>query len=273
MKTGIFILSYRRGSRLLRTKGTLNFVSDTWKDRTHIVVREEEIDSYIDAANRFNVNISVLPSSYSSSDPLFDWAQTMDFILEEIGIKENYDSIMLVDDDLVIAYRPDLTTSKGEGVTQVQFDLMMDNLMNRSNDIPIAGIIPRGFSHAFTSPEVHNKTIAGLTCLHVPFFKDNSQYRYFNEKVRHMGDRYMCLNTLTHGIQNVAFANFTHDSIINTEGGCSVRRTNQNHSESALNMARMFPDLVKLKVKTNLGDTRLDLHIDWLKAYKEKSDV
>jgi len=33
----------------------------------------------------------------------------------------------------------------------------------------------------------------------------------------------------------------------------------------------MFPDLVDIRVKTNLGDTRLDLHIDWLKAFKEKT--
>lgn len=271
MKEALFVMSYKRGDRLCRTKGTLNYTSQDWKDKTFLVVREEESASYDRACQMYGVHKRVIPTSATEHDPLFDWSQTMDYVLDEIALREGYSNVVLCDDDLTLGCRHDLSTSKAGAVTREEFNLMMSLLMDRNDEYPIAGIIPRGFSHAFTSRNVFNKTIAGLFALHVPFFRAHPKYRFFDERVRFMGDRLMCLKTLQDGVKNVAYAEFTHDSVTNTEGGCSSHRTRENHSSSALNMQRMFPELVKIKVKNNLGDTRLDLQINWLKAYKEKA--
>lgn len=271
MKQGIFVLSYRRGERLCKTKGTLNCISEDWKDRTYLVIREEESADYNKACEMFGVKKLIIPTEVTAQDTMFDWSQTMDYILDEIAIKHGYKSVLLCDDDFTIGHRLDLSSSKASAVTREEFNLMMDLLLDRPIDVPIAGIIPRGFSHAMNSREIRNKTIAGMFALNVEFFKNHPEYRFFDERVRFMGDRLMCLKTLGDGVQNVAYAEFTHDSVTNTQGGCSTHRTKENHSYSAFNMQKMFPDLVDIRVKTNLGDTRLDLHIDWLKAFKEKT--
>ena len=272
MTEAIFVLSYKRGDRLCRTKGSLNYISQDWKDRTFLVVREEESSSYVRACEMYGVRKIHIPTAVTEKDPVFDWSNTMDFILERIAIEaDDFDSVVLMDDDLTIGHRLDLSSSKASAVTREEFNDLMDKLLPRPYEVPIAGIIPRGFSHAINTRELRNKSIAGMFALNVKFFKEHPQYRFFDERARFMGDRLMCLRTLGDGIENVAYAEFTHDSVTNTEGGCSSHRTKENHSYSAVNMKKMFPDLVDIRVKTNLGDTRLDLHIDWLKAFKGKT--
>lgn len=269
MKTAIFILSYRRAERLRTTVGSLNFIPKAWKDRTYIVCREEEKEAYTHTAEHFGVRCVSIPSSVTSVDPLFDWSETMDYILTELAIGDNYDNVIIMDDDLKFA-RLKESGENPEKASEDDMLVMLDKLINRSFDIPLAGIATRGFVVSKGVMHTMNKSVAAVFSLHVPFFREHPEFRFFNEKTRFMGDRYMCIRLLQAGHQNEVFSEFTYDSITNQQGGCSVRRTNALHNASALNIIKMFPSLISMKVKTNLGDTRLDLKIHWSKVYRPK---
>lgn len=271
MKTGVFILSYKRAERLRKVLGSLDFIPDSWKGRTYIVCREEEKNEYKDTADFFGVKTKIIPKEFTQDDPLFDWSQTMDFILDNIAIGEDYDSVVIMDDDLKFARIKEAGDNpvKASGT---DMEAMLGALTYSVTDLtPLAGISTRGFVVARGSKIISNKTVAAVFGMKVSFFKEHPEFRFFNPKVRFMGDRYICISLLQAGWKNIVFSEFTYDSVTNQPGGCSTHRTNSLHNESALNMKKMFPDIVDLRVKTNLGDTRLDLRIDWEKAYKEKS--
>ena len=180
--------------------------------------------------------------------------------------------VLLLDDDLRIDFRRRddrskfLKPRKGEAIEK-----MVREYRRLLDFAPLAGIAPRGGANRTPSPYRFNTRMFGA------WGGDPSgRLRMgvqFN-RVSLMEDFDVFLQVLSRGHMIPVLNTFVvGDAASNTSGGCSSYRTNLTQSEAAVSLAELWPDYVKLVERPAWdgmeGDTRLDVRIQWGKAYKD----
>jgi len=265
-KAVIYVPSYKRAMRLLTRINTLQWISPEWKKKTYLVVREEEIGSYEKVAGLYGVNLIFIPSSAYENKSFFGWGDTMDWIIN-YAIERN-ERFIIMDDDLKLSYRPELTEKKWLPMNNEHFEEGIDKLLTTTYDIPYMGWRERQYSDKHITEYEDNARFIHVFGFYSEFFKNNSKFRYRNSEQKFMTDFRMLLTLLTNGVRTRAWMRYCHDDIPDAEGGCSVMRTVEEYNQSAITLCRDFPDIVTLRQKTNWNDVRLSPTIHWKRAFK-----
>ncbi len=269
MKTNylIGIHSYRRGDWLLEDHpNSLALMSKKIIANTIIFIRKEERESYLGVAEKFGVVlrcVDVPKESYL--------ALTRDIMLD-YAIENNYTHYIMLDDDIRFASRPNLN-SEYFPLTKETFEVMIKEvLLMCSDEYPITGVVARQFSNNFDTIYRENQRIIQLMCIHIPTIRKDRVYFNALDLVC-MSDYFFVLSYLKKGYKNRVITTFTRDDKMQTEGGCSVYRTAQTVSDSAIKLHKAFPDCVSLAYKRTgtWKEERIDVKMQWKKAFdKEK---
>lgn len=270
----IYVPSYARYDKILKDTQTLAFISDEWLPHTSVVVRETEARQYVSALRHSPVGILTIPNAYIDKaerlrERPFLWADTMDFIVER-AIDDQMTNILICDDDLTMSYRKSLFSGSPEPMTKHQWNEMTALLMDSDESVPLKSAMFRGFCINKKVEVRYNVSINGMFGFYVPVLKDRTDFRFCNTRALHMADRALVLRMLHSGYKNAEYPRYCYNDLTDTSGGCSLNRTQREHSQSAIELSREFPDSVELTVKTNLDDVRIGTKVYWNKAYKEK---
>ena len=174
-----------------------------------------------------------------------------------------------MDDDLKLSFRPALTERKWIAMEDEHFKLGLEALLSTNMDIPYMGWRERQFSDSHQDEYEDNARFIHVFSFYSQFFERNRQFRYRATEQRFMTDLRMLLSLLSAGVRTRAWMRYCHDDVPDSKGGCSTMRTVEAYNESAIQLYREFPDVVKLRQKTNWGDVRIGTTISWSKAFKE----
>ncbi len=265
----IFVPSYRRSERIMENMSTLDFLSDEWKSKTYLVVREEEENLYKRVAGCYGIGLRTIPKAETSAG-FFGWGHTMDWIVDTFT--EEFERIVTMDDDLKLAYRKDMQRGY-EAQKPEHFNAMLARLLETDRAIPLMSVTARQFSQKRTEEYRDNARISQLFSFYSPVFCSRPDLRFSRTSgMKFMTDYFFTLNTLSHGIRNRSWNRFTVDDMPDAEGGCSTFRTIEEHSAAAIELSRRFPSLVSLYEKTNWGDNRIGVRVKWLQAYQERRE-
>lgn len=259
----IYIPSYRRSERLMNRINTLQWISEEHRKQTWLVVREDDVDAYNPVVDHYRVGLVVIPSE-AYDNRFFGWGDTMDWIVNYAS--KFSERFIIMDDDLKLAYRPDLEVAEWKPFTEEIFDAAMATLLTTSMDIPYMGLRERQFSDAKKTEYEDGSRFIHIFSFYAPFFIQHPEYRYRNTDQRFMTDLKMLLTLLTNGVTTRTWNRYVHDDVPDADGGCSTMRTVEGYNESAIQLYRAFPDFVSLRQKTNWGDTRIGTMISWKKA-------
>jgi len=266
--TKMYILSYKRSDVITKESKTLSFVPAYFRSNVVVVVRQEEEQDY-KRVLRDSVDILIIPTkTIKEAEKIrgrpYMYVDTMDFIIDKAK-QSGEDHAIICDDDLSLACKDSVSSSLRK-LEDKDWDRLQAYLETSDYDTPVKAPSFRGFNSAKITPVERDTQVTGFFSLYMPFFRE-SNICFCGTKAVHMPDRHFILALLYAG-KHVEVTNmFVHNDKANTKGGCSVNRSQVDHSTSALELARQYPEVVSVKVKTNLGDTRVATTILWKKAF------
>lgn len=246
----IAIPSYGRAERMLSIKSTIYFVSPTHYANTIYYVEKEEEESYRKALASVSPLIRVRTTERAEVQKT--WGSIMDLIIDECS--QECDVLYLMDDDLKLAYRPDLPKNTIVEMSHEKFDEMIENVANLIDERhPLTAPQYRQFCN--TPPKVEplyeNGRISMIWCLDAKFFRDHPEYRFYREsRLAFMSDYYFFLKLLVNGYENVCDNRYLKDDIPNAPGGEQSKRKLEILNASAVALQKMFPEFVTAYVKT-----------------------
>jgi hypothetical protein len=269
---GILVIpSYHRADYMVKRICVLSRVSPKWVPNTRVLVRENELVDYRKVVDKFGVELDVIPSDYYETRE-FGPSHTRDFIINRYCPK--YDRLTIMDDDTILAYRPDLNISQWVNQTPAHFNDMMDRLQETTITFPLASIRARFGSQTKTTEKSINDRLLQVFSFHSQFMLDNHQVRFSNGAPFYISDIFFSLRTLQSGIRNVVYNRYTRDEPPALEGGCTaLGRNKEQHTKCAFQVRDAFPDLVTLRSKTSplWPGPSIGLTVDWKHAFKERT--
>lgn len=215
------------------------------------------------------------PKNYRTVPDHFKFSDIRQWILEQCGGKYH----VVIDDDLRIAQR--LPNQIAKMVNIGQFPPPERAATLHKMFLQVKHLMRKGWLHGGISVRQGNNRIeAEYKMAH-----REMRFHFYNaEAVRALGydfrrvvtkqDLDFTLWMLRHGIPNIVWFEFSQEQNgNNVHGGCSVYRTEQVMEDGAVALASLHPDYVKIVVKTPIsswgGNPRVDVNIQWLKAYEE----
>lgn len=262
LKYIIAIPSYKRADRLLNKKSTLSQIDKHTMDNVYLFVRDEEEEDYLKVAEHFGCGLITITA--------YDIPETRDQILQ-YAYEHDVEKLIMIDDDIDIAYKPTpkkyITITNNDG----HFGTMIIDLLSYcASDCPIVGISARQFSQDKKGVDFNTRVIQ-VFCIHMPTIKKEN-FHFADAGFSFMTDYYFILTFLQKGYKNACLNWFTRDDDSQTPGGCSVFRTVENQSKSAVALYKKFPHLVSLYIKDTgtWSAQRVNVRIKWKKAFQEK---
>ncbi len=261
----ITIPSYKRAQILLNKPNTLDYLDDELLQKTKIVIRKNENKAYGKVFQKY-INLS---AQYIKDD-IGGIVETRDIILST-SIILAYKKLIMIDDDIRFAYRPEMN---GHYVMQSKqmFHQMIDNMLEScTEEYPIVGITARQFSNKKIEQYSINERIIQVYCFHLPTIKETNIH-FADTGIPFMTDYYFIIKMLTLGYKNLVLNRYTRDDNMQMPGGCAETRTVDLCNESALGLYKLFPTIVKPYAKSNgtWGDRRINVRVSWKKAFNEK---
>jgi hypothetical protein len=207
------------------------------------------------------------------ADKVRCWASIMDLIIDE-----NIDkckTLIIMDDDLALAYRPDLPDNPTyfEDMSNKLFEQMIVDLCEATTQVPLASAQYRQFSQGKIAPTQSNQRISMIWALDSKFFRLHQQYRFYRDSgLEFMNDYYFFMKLLVDGHPNLVLNHYTKDDKANAPGGIQSKRTTELLNRSAKQLQEMFPRYVSTYVKQGKGsweDGVLGVRLLAAKAFKE----
>lgn len=255
----IFILSAGRAGGKHQT---LHAIPGLLLGRTRLVVQAAEVKAYAPIAERFGVDMLVLPKKITTISP------TRQHLLNKV---EDRNFVML-DDDLTFARRHPL--EPGRYVAAAPADIRgMFTWLDRetSGRHAHAGIASREGANRVTTDVVFNTRMVRILAYDTIKLRD-ACVRF--DRIPLKQDFDMTLQLLRLGYANVVNYEWCHNQPgSNVAGGCSTFRTPELCDTTSRELARLHPGLVKVvqkETKTSWGGgVRTDVVISWKKAYEE----
>jgi hypothetical protein len=259
----VFIPTYKRLNRQ-PTLQALNAAGVA----TVLVVRPEEAQEALDLARSLNLaanggQVFVLPEGITNL------AQTRQVLMENV----EDDVVFMMDDDLSFAVRGKrednplyLSTAEASDIQE-----MVEKVYEYCKKEGLAGVSMREGNNRKEEEVDYCSRMCRAWAVHMPTFRAiGAKF----EQYPSVEDFDITLQFLLAGKRNAVLNNFTTNQYgSNTEGGCSEYRTMDVQKEAAEALARKYPLFVKTvskETKTSWGgETRVDVHVQWKKAYKE----
>lgn len=271
MNVIIAIPSYGRAQRMMKVLSTIRFISPTYYASLIYYVEKEEEAEY--RSTLASVSPLIRVRTTERAEVPKRWGAIMDLIIDECS--QECDVLYLMDDDLKLAYRPELPKNTIVEMSHEKFDEMIENVAALlSEDTPLTAPQYRQFCN--TPPKVkplyENGRISMIWCLDAKFFREHPEYRFYREsKLPFMADYYFFLKLLVNGYRNVCDNRYLKDDIPNAPGGEQSKRKIEILNESAVALQKMFPQFVTAYVKVGKQfweDGALGVKIEARKAYE-----
>ncbi len=254
----IFIPSRSRSSRSLTLEALTH---GGLANRAVLVVPYEQASSYLPLARRHGVK-QILRCKHNGI------AATRQLCGERAENK-----FIMLDDDLRFYKRIDCTANaEQKGLRMLaKFELggmlvLVSRLLDMYAHVAISA---REGNNRLPLPWVTNsRPLRALAYRKAPFEACK------HGRVAVMEDFDVTLQLIGMGYQNCVISEYAQDQLqTQTQGGCSDYRTKELHEINVRKMAKLHPDIVKLRQKENKtgGDfgSRLEATIYWEKAYKQ----
>ena len=236
---------------------TINQLPEEIKSCTWLAVPRHEVDTYLKAGY---VVIGV-PDNIKGISP------TRRYLMETCSTRY----LMMLDDDMTFAYRPDMSSPKL--VSLDRNDVRLVDMFNYWRGLM------KSFAHVGLSARQGNNRV------NEPFkrcCRMFNAYMYDLPRIRNarvevgrtpvMEDFDLTLQLLRKGLPNAVIYKWCwNQSGSNAAGGCSQYRTNEMQEEAAARLAELHPGFVRLVRKQSKNwsgmETRTDVVVSWSKAY------
>lgn len=245
---------------------SLRCLSPKLYDKITLVIQADQCEEY--QKYKEQVQILVLPKHIKTLEPTREYVWKH---CKEWGVSKFF----LMDDDLNF-YRRVLGDYKHSRTTDPEAKIRMFNILySMLEDYAHVGVSEKLGNNRF--PENYRKVtrsvrLLGYNLKLIPFNKLK-----FGRLVC-MSDYDMTLQLLRLGLKNcVLFEYSSEQGGSNTAGGCSKYRTPEVLADSARKLAKFHPGFVSLVEKSTKGawfkgqvegNKRLDVRIQWVKAFK-----
>lgn len=247
------------------TQLTLKTIPEKWKDRTYLVVPEEEKDKH-------DHQTLAVPPEVDNYSKKFQW------ILHN-GMDDGFKKAVIMDDDLIFsrafvrlgAQKKSLITIKDPELMSPLWEYMEELLENTA----LVGVHPRQMGNYVRDPNyvVNGKIICIQGVNREMIGKVKVDYYPI------LADVVLNCTLLSRGQGNKLITRFFQDhASCQAPGGCSIYRTPEMQAEACRFIADRFPHatLVTKKPKASkwMGEERVDLRVQWKKMYesgKQKS--
>jgi hypothetical protein len=258
MKTIIAIPSYGRYERMFTHRSTIKHISPTYLSSTILYVEKEELEMYRKALDDNGYEMVELRTT-ERAETGHRWGAIMDLIIDECS--NQCEHLVLMDDDLKLAHRPELPKNTIVDMDFDTFDTMIEDLWwFTSMENPLTTVQYRQFCNMPSKllPFCKNQRVSMIWSLEAEFFRNHTEYRFYREsKLQFMGDYYFFMKLLRDGYENIIINKYTKDDVPNVAGGEKEKRTKEIFNYSVMKFARMFPGFVDVYVKegkTSWGD-------------------
>lgn len=253
----IFIPSYRRPNAVK----TLESIPDGWLKHTFIVCDQDEHLDY-ELANP-EANVLSIPEDIKGIAAKRQWIVS--------ATRERY--IMMLDDDMTFAHRPDMRSPKLVASDKTQVGRMLNSINTMVGiDAPAIGVSARQGNH--------NSAVAAVECTRMmnAYAFDTKVLKEHNirfDDVVIMEDFHVTLSLFKHGYKNIVLYNHCwNQKGSGAAGGCSEWRTAEVQKEGAERLAELHPGYVKVVEKDSKSlwknmKHRYDVRVQWRKCYDD----
>lgn len=226
-----------------------------------ILVQAHEYRDYVRANPHHDV--VPLPPEIKTLSPTRQW------ILDNCP----EDKVLMLDDDLRFSVRRKDDPTKLMPATTEDVLEMVKEIEDELEFYSHVGVLARDGANRILEP--HNITctrMMRLLAYDIPVVKEVGAR--FDRTVTKQ-DFDMTLQLLRAGHANSVLTQYCHDQPgSNTAGGCSVYRTQEVMTQGAHLLKELHPEFVKVVEKPQVGtwgSSRLDVQIQWKKAYQSAS--
>ena len=255
----IYIPTYRR----VDSQITFHRLSPRWQARTTLVAYEEEAD---ELGGTYPVEVC----------PVRGIGPKRQWIIDQHDVERWGPVAVMMDDDLGFAARrtDDPTKFRKMGPdSHADVDAMMTYLQTALTLARWGSIRTR--SGANQDPHdvyLPNRRVYQVLALHVPTLRTHGLRA---DRVAFMEDFDLGLQLLSLGYRSLTVNRYVKDDLggANAPGGCSTSRTNATQTQAALALAKLWPAYVQTVERPGWqglgGDTRLDVRVQWAKAYRD----
>ncbi len=194
--------------------------------------------------------------------------RTRQWLIENTTAKH----IVMIDDDLDFAVRRDDALARFRGATDVDIHGMLEEMeWQLRHEFKLVGVSGREGANRNTEQFLTVTRQMRIHGLDAEFFKQ-ANIRF--DRLEFMEDFDATLQLLELGYPNCVLNHWVHNqrSGSNAPGGCSEERTLEKHNQAALALKKLHPKFVKVVEKDtgNWGGLRLDVYIQWKKAYHDR---
>ena len=236
-----------------------------------VFVLEEELEEYGKVLGNRPISLRGLTNGHSIADKrqkMYEMA---------VAMKKEY--LFIIDDDVTFSFRNENIASKyiskfEEVHNKDTFNrILLESVSLCNEKYPITGLPLRQSSNSAKYTFEKNKQLLHMQCYHVPtLIKEGIRHNGLGTKF--MSDRYVQMVMMSKGYNTLANYRYCIDDMgTNTKGGCSITRNPKEQSESAKTLYKLFPEIVRLKVKYNgnWSEPRYDCTI-FLKKFLGKEE-
>lgn len=200
----------------------------------------------------------VLPSEIKSIGPTRQW-------LVDNGPMH----ILMLDDDLDFAVRRSDDPTKFLPARDVDVHHMIHIIkLSLAENFNLVGVSGREGANRDTSQFKYSTRQLRVHGINTRFFRSHN-IRF--DRVPFMEDFDVTLQLLELGYPNRVLNGWVHNQRggSNAPGGCSITRTIEAHNAATIELQRLHPSYVRIveKESGNWGAARLDVYIQWKRAY------
>lgn len=247
----IFVPTYGRSE----SQVTFYNLPPSIRETTRLVIQAREREKYngIPSFNKL-----VLPENIRGIGP------TRQFLID------NYNTVLMLDDDLDFATRREDIPERFRASTHEDIHNMINTLFEMlAEGYHLVGVSGREGANRDTRQFKDVSRQLRIHAVDAAFFRHKG-IRF--DRIPYMEDFDATLQLLELGYPNRVLNGWVHNQHAgsNASGGCSEERTLEAHNEAALKLKRLHPRFVSLvdKESGNWGGARVDVHIQWKKAYE-----
>lgn len=248
----------------INNQRTYNSLPDSLLSKVTLVTNNYEIDE-----------LSLLYPAINC--PLNGIAQTRQWLLDSV----DFDVIIMIDDDFRWRQRKDMSSMEATAMVTASPETIhwgIERLVEivADGEVPMAGISHSFGNHLWKDPVEYNKRLYSNYAINVKKFRE---LKIKFDDVTLMEDFYVILQLLTKGYRNAVLTQVMWDQVAsNSEGGCSTYRTPSLQEKASYELARHFPEFVKVVEKKTKSSwfpsgVRHDCNIQWKKAYEYGKQV
>jgi hypothetical protein len=253
----IYIMSRGRAGKV----NTLNWISEKWRDRTYIVMREMEDYAHY---YRGKVGLITAPQWVDNYSKKFQWI--LDGLQGVCESGHNESKAIIIDDDLVFSTRVgnSLRTVRDPNI----LDEMWDQIEQYLEDFALVGVHPRQMGQEAPEPMVLNGRIICLQGVNRELIGSVKV-----DQFPILADVVLNCTLLSRGKANAILTTYFQDhGPCQAPGGCSIYRTPAMQREAVEYLALRWPGFVKVverrpKVAKWMGDVRYDYRCQWKQLF------